>query len=103
LVYATMIAKPFRKVKTVQHKLEVYIVDDCSSCERAQNFVAGIINSNANLKIDLLNLSNPDTISSDNIFATPIWNEFKSTGIISIGRKRIDVLDSRALQELAEI
>ncbi len=34
---------------------------------------------------------------------TQTLNEFKSTGIISIGRKRIDVLDSLALQELAEI
>ncbi len=34
---------------------------------------------------------------------TQTLNEFKSTGIISIGRKQIDVLDSQALQELAEI
>jgi CRP-like cAMP-binding protein len=34
---------------------------------------------------------------------TQTLNEFKSTGPISIGRKRVDVLDSLALQELAEI
>lgn len=34
---------------------------------------------------------------------TQTLNEFKSNGIIGIGRKRIDVLDSQALQKLAEI
>ena len=88
-----MTAKPSRKVKVVQHKLEVYVVDDCSSCERAQNFVAGIINRYANLKIDLFNLSNPDTISPDNVFATPTY--ILNGSILFLGNPSLEELDAR--------
>ncbi len=77
----------------MQHKLEVYVVDDCSSCERAQNFVAGIINRYANLKIDLFNLSNPDTISPDNVFATPTY--ILNGSILFLGNPSLEELDAR--------
>ncbi len=77
----------------MQHKLEVYVVDDCSSCERAQNFVAGIINRYANLKIDLFNLSNPDTISPDNVFATPTY--ILNGSILFLGNPSLEELDER--------
>ena len=77
----------------MQHKLEVYVVDDCSSCERAQNFVAGILNRYENLKIDLFNLSNPDTISPDNVFATPTY--ILNGSILFLGNPSLEELDER--------
>ncbi len=77
----------------MQHKLEVYVVDNCSSCERAKTFIGSISNRYANLKIDLFNLSNPDTISPDNVFATPTYILNGST--IFLGNPSLEELDER--------
>ncbi|MFQ5575456.1 MAG: Crp/Fnr family transcriptional regulator [Anaerolineae bacterium] len=43
-----------------------------------------------------------DTVGTYRETVTQTLNEFKSAGIIGIGRKRIDILDSNKLQEKAE-
>jgi len=68
-----MAAKVPRKAKIVRHRLEVYTADDCFSCDHTKKLVSDIINRYTNLQIDLYNLSNPDTILPDDIFATPTY------------------------------
>jgi len=55
------------------HTLKVYIADDCLTCQETRDLVARLRQTFPNLKIDLLNLSNPDTIYPDSVFATPTF------------------------------
>lgn len=58
----------------MQHKLEIYIADDCPTCAETRYLIATLRQKNyTNLTVDLLNLSNPDTIYPDNVFATPTF------------------------------
>lgn len=57
----------------MQHKLEVYIADECPGCDEAKLLVKKLLQKKVNIKIDLLNFNNPTTICPDNIFATPTF------------------------------
>ncbi|RME48058.1 MAG: hypothetical protein D6796_06830, partial [Caldilineae bacterium] len=53
--------------------LKVYITDDCPTCQETKDLVAMLQEIFPNLQIDLLNLSNPNTIYPDSVFATPTF------------------------------
>ena len=55
------------------HILQVYIADDCPSCQETIELVVLLRQTFPNLQIDLLNLGNPDTIYPDSVFATPTF------------------------------
>ncbi len=57
----------------MQHIMQVVIADDCPMCVFSEDVVGFARRTYPNLKIDLLNLSNPDTICPENIFATPTY------------------------------
>jgi len=80
----------------VPHKLQVYIADDCPGCAQARRLVNAVTQNYPKLKIDLLNLSNPDTICPDNIFATPTF--VLDNRIISLGNPSIVELRQQLLQ-----
>ena len=53
--------------------LDVYISDDCLTCDNTRNLVAQLYIKYPALKINLFNLSKPDTICPDSVFATPTY------------------------------
>ena len=74
-------------------KLEIYISDDCPNCEQTKNLADVASVRYANLTIDLKNLSDPDTICPDQVFAVPTF----------IYQDRVIFLGNPSLQELDEL
>ena len=79
----------------MQAKLEIYVSDDCPTCVETKNIVAVASGRYAHLTIDLINLSEPDTICPDHIFAVPtfVYNE----RVIFLGNPSLQELDDHLL------
>ena len=71
-------------------KLEIYVADGCPTCAETIKLVKAMTNRYANVDVDLINLSNPDTICPDDVFAVPTFRY----------NKRIIFLGNPSLQEL---
>ena len=72
-------------------KLEIYIADDCPTCLETKNLVDIITNRYTGLEIDLINLSNPDTISPEKVFAVPTF--IHNDKILFLGNPSLQELD----------
>jgi len=76
----------------VRSKLEIYISDDCPTCVETKNLASIIANRYENLEIDLINLSEPDTICPEKVFAVPTF--IYNNRIIFLGNPSLQELDS---------
>jgi len=77
----------------VPQKLEIYIADDCPTCLETKILVDIISGCYAaGVKIDLINLSNPDTISPEKVFAVPAFIHYDK--ILFLGNPSLQELDN---------
>ncbi|MEM7030685.1 MAG: thioredoxin family protein [Chloroflexota bacterium] len=79
-------------------KLEVYISDDCPTCVQTKNLLGTAAKRYTQLEIDLINLSDPNAICPDRVFAVPtfMYNE----RIIFLGNPSLQELDDLFLKSL---
>ena len=54
-------------------KIEVYISDECPTCMQTKTLIDTAAEKHAEIEIRLINLSDPDTICPDRVFAVPTF------------------------------
>lgn len=57
----------------MSNRLGIVVTDDCTNCEVSRRLAAEMSRRYPSLQIDLINLSDPDTICPEDVFAVPTF------------------------------
>ena len=79
----------------MQSKLEIYISDDCPTCVETKHLAGIIVERYTNVDLHIVNLSNPDVICPDRVFAVPTF--VQDDRIIFLGNPSLKELDEQFL------
>ncbi len=63
--------------------LKIFVRDDCSGCVEAQRIAARLIQEFPQLKVELIDIGNPQAIVPESVFATPTY--MLNNRIVSLG------------------
>ncbi len=67
----------------MQSILKIFVRDDCSGCVEAQRIAAWVTQEFPQLKVELIDIGNPQMIVPDSVFATPTY--MLKNRIVSLG------------------
>lgn len=62
-----------REMGVVEHRLTVYVIQNCANCEYAMSVAAAIRRDYPQVAVEVVDLANPSEPVPDSVFATPTY------------------------------
>ena len=72
--------------------LKIYVRESCSGCSEAHHIAANIATIYPHLAIEIIDITKPNAVVPDNIFATPTYT--LNNKIVSLGNPKLEDVDS---------